>query len=146
MNIFFDIKYNQQHLLGCNGTNSEFQYSKQFRKILRSEEMIKSKIMSYITQDFQSKSDLIVGGEEWQKVVLDMQSKFANAGAIRQTVSQVFNKDGIQRLGNLWEYTDEKAFVDCQLLFREAEQKFNKTEIPQKLFSNRGVILHDVYF
>ena len=116
------------------------------KKILRSEEMIKSKIMSYITQDFQSKSDLIVGGEEWQKVVLDMQSKFAKAGAIRQTVSQVFNKDGIQRLGNLWEYTDEKAFVDCQLLFREAEQRFNKTEIPQKLFSNRGVILHDVYF
>ena len=123
-----------------------FNILKQFRKILRSEEMIKSKIMSYITQDFQSKSDLIVGGEEWQKVVLDMQSKFAKAGAIRQTVSQVFNKDGIQRLGNLWEYTDEKAFVDCQLLFREAEQQFNKTEIPQKLFSNRGVILHDVYF
>ena len=95
--------------------------------------MIKSKIMSYITQDFQSKSDLIVGGEEWQKVVLDMQSKFAKAGAIRQTVSQVFNKDGIQRLGNLWEYTDEKAFADCQLLFREAEQQFNKTEIPINL-------------
>ena len=99
--------------------------------------MIKSKIMSYITQDFQSKSDLIVGGEQWQKVVLDMQSKFAKAGAIRQTVSQVFNKDGIQRLGNLWEYKDERAFIDCQLLFREAEQKFNKTEIPRKLFSNR---------
>ena len=108
--------------------------------------MIKSQIMSYITQDFQSKSDLIVGGEEWQKAVLQMQSKFAEAGAIRQTVSQVFNKDGIQRLGNLWEYTDEKAFVACQLLFREAEQQFNKTEIPQKLFSNRGVISHDVYF
>ena len=96
--------------------------------------MIKSKIMSYITQDFQSKSDLIVGGEEWQKVVLDMQSKFAKAGAIRQTVSQVFNKDGIQRLGNLWEYTDEKAFVDCQLLFREAEQKFNKTKYHRNYF------------
>ena len=108
--------------------------------------MIKSKIMSYMTQDFQSKSDFIVGGEQWQKVVLDMQSKFAKAGAIRQTVSQFFNKDGIQRLGNLWESKDEKAFIDCQLLFREAEQKFNKTEIPQKLFSNRGVILHDVYF
>ena len=52
-----------------------FNILKQFRNILRIEEMIKSKIMSYITQDFQSKSDLIVGGEEWQKVVLDMQSK-----------------------------------------------------------------------
>ncbi len=108
--------------------------------------MIESKIMSYITQDFQSKSDLIVGGNEWQKVVLNMKSQFSEAGALRQTVSQVFNKDGIQRLGNMWEYKDEKAFVACQLLFREAEQKFNKTEIPQKLFSNRGIILHDVYF
>ena len=79
--------------------------------------MIKSKIMSYITQDFQSKSDLIVGGEEWQKVVLKMQSKFAEAGAVRQTVSQVFNKDGVQRLGNLWECSNEKSFIACQLLF-----------------------------
>ena len=108
--------------------------------------MIESKIMSYITQDFQSKSDLIVGGNEWQKVVLKMKSEFTEAGALRQTVSQVFNKDGIQRLGNMWEYKDEKAFVSCQLLFREAEQKFQETEIPQKLFSNRGIILHDVYF
>ena len=58
--------------------------------------MIKSKNMSYITQDFQSKSDLIAGGEEWQKAVLKMRSKFAKAGAIRQTVSQVFNKHGVQ--------------------------------------------------
>ena len=107
--------------------------------------MIKSKIMSYITQDFQSKSDLLVGGEEWQKVVLKMQSKFAEAGAVWQTVSQVLTKM-VLTARKLMEYTDEKAFVACQLLFREAEQQFNKTEIPQKLFSNRGVILHDVYF
>tara|TARA_B100000579_G_C22346263_1_gene627308 strand:- start:189 stop:515 length:327 start_codon:yes stop_codon:yes gene_type:complete len=108
--------------------------------------MIESKIMSYITQDFQSKSDLIVGKSAWQDVVLDMKSKFTESGALRQTVSQVFNKDGVQRLGNMWEYKDEKAFVACQLLFREAEQKFKEAEIPQKLFSNRGVILYDVYF
>ena len=108
--------------------------------------MKESKIMSYITQDFQSKSDLIVGKSAWQDVVLDMKSKFTESGALRQTVSQVFNKDGVQRLGNMWEYKDEKAFVACQLLFREAEQKFKEAEIPQKLFSNRGVILYDVYF
>ena len=108
--------------------------------------MKESKIMSYITQDFQSKSDLIVGKSAWQDVVLDMKSKFTESGALRQTVSQVFNKDGVQRLGNMWEYKDEKAFVACQLLFREAEQKFKEADIPQKLFSNRGVILYDVYF
>ena len=108
--------------------------------------MKESKIMSYITQDFKSKSDLIVGGSAWQDVVLDMKPKFTESGALRQTVSQVFNKDGVQRLGNMWEYKDEKAFVACQLLFREAEQKFKEAEIPQKLFSNRGVILYDIYF
>ena len=108
--------------------------------------MIQSKIMSYITQDFQSKSDLIVGKSAWQDAVLDMKAKFTESGALRQTVSQVFNKDGVQRLGNMWEYKDEKAFVACQLLFREAEQKFKEAEISQKLFSNRGVILYDVYF
>ena len=75
-----------------------------------------------------------------------MKSEFTEAGAVRQTVSQVFNKDGIQRLENLRECTNEKVFVACQLLFREAEQQFNKPKIPQKLFSNRGVILHEVYF
>ena len=75
-----------------------------------------------------------------------MNQNFLERVQVNGAVSQVFNKDGIQRLGNLWEDSDEKAFVACQLLFREAEQQFNKTEIPQKLFSNRGVILHDVYF
>ena len=90
--------------------------------------------MSYITQDFQSKSDLIVGGEEWQKVVLKMQSKFAEAGAVRQTVSQVFNKDGIQRLGNLWEYTDEKAFVACQLLLEKQNNSLIKLKFHRNSF------------
>ena len=36
-------------------------------------------------------------------------------------------------LGNMWEYKDEKAFIACQPLFREAEKKLDeeikKTEI-----------------
>ena len=44
----------------------------------------------------------------------------------------------------MWEYKDEKAFIDCQKLFSEAEMKFNrKTQIAVKDFSNRGVILYD---
>ena len=39
-----------------------------------------------------------------------MQSKISEAGAVRQTVSQIFYKDRIQQLGNLWEYTDEKVW------------------------------------
>ena len=44
----------------------------------------------------------------------------------------------------MWEYKDEKAFIACQKLFREAEMKFEqKVQISVKDFSNRGIILYD---
>ena len=107
--------------------------------------MSESKLMSYITTDFVSKSDMRVGAEEWQAIIEEMLPKFKKAGAIRQTVSQIWNKEGIFRLGTMWEYKDEKAFTECQKLFREAEMKFEqKTKITVKNFSNRGIILYDV--
>ena len=107
--------------------------------------MSEAKLMSYITSDFSSKSDMRVGAEEWQAIIEEMIPKFKKAGAIRQTVSQIWNKEGVFRLGTMWEYKDEKAFIECQNLFREAEKKFNqKTQIAVKDFSNRGIILYDV--
>ena len=107
--------------------------------------MNESKLMSYITSDFASKSDMKVGAEEWQAIIQEMLPKFKKAGAIRQTVSQIWNKEGVFRLGNMWEYKDEKAFIKCQELFREAEMKFDqKAQISGKNFSNRGIILYDV--
>ena len=88
--------------------------------------MSNSKLISYITSDFQTKSDMKVGAEEWQAIIQEMLPKFKKAGAIRQTVSQIWNKEGVFRLGNMWEYKDEKAFIKCQELFREAEMKFEK--------------------
>ena len=106
--------------------------------------MSDSKLMSYITSDFTSKSDMRVGAEEWQAIIQEMLPKFKKAGAIRQTVSQIWNKEGIFRLGTMWEYKDEKAFTECQKLFREAEMKFEqKVQISVKDFSNRGIILYD---
>jgi hypothetical protein len=47
----------------------------------------------------------------------------------------------------LWEYKDEKSFVQCQKIFREAEIEFKtKTGIEWKVFSNRGVIIYDVEY
>jgi hypothetical protein len=47
----------------------------------------------------------------------------------------------------MWEYKDEKSFIDCQPLFREAEAEFEKeTGIIHKLYPSRGIILHDVEF
>ena len=109
--------------------------------------MSESKLMSYITSDFTSKSDMRVGAEEWQGIIQEMLPKFKKAGAIRQTVSQIWNKEGTLRSGHLWEYKDEKAFVECQKIFKEAELEFkNKTGIVWKVFSNRGIVLYDVNY
>ena len=105
--------------------------------------MSESKLISYITSDFQTKSDMKVGEIEWEKIMNEKFEKFKKAGAIRQTVTQIWNKEGTLRLGHLWEYKDEKAFVECQKIFRDAEEEFKRrTGIVWKIFSNRGVVLY----
>ena len=46
-----------------------------------------SVLMSYIRSTFQTKSDMKVAEEEWQKIIQEMSSRFKSAGALRQTVS-----------------------------------------------------------
>ena len=109
--------------------------------------MSESKLINYITSDFQSKSDMKVGEIEWEKIMNKNFEKFKNAGALRQTVSQIWNKEGTLRLGHLWEYKDEKSFVQCQKIFREAEIEFKtKTGIEWKVFANRRVIIYNVEY
>ena len=79
------------------------------------------KLMSYITAKYSSKSDMILSEREWQEVIGKMLPRFKEAGALRQVVTQIWNQEGSFILGNLWEYADEKAFIACQELFREAE-------------------------
>ena len=81
------------------------------------------------------------------KIIQEMTPKFKKADALRQTASQVWNKEGVFRLGYTWEYKDEKSFLECQNLFREAEALFYKrTEIIRKVFANRGVLIEDIVF
>ena len=116
-------------------------------RLVGSEMCIRDRLMSYITSTFQTKSDMRVAEEEWQRIIQEMSSRFKSAGALRQTVSQVWNKEGVFMLGNMWEYKDEKAFIACQTLFREAEKKLDeRTSIVVKNFAIRGIILHDVFF
>ena len=64
-----------------------------------------------------------VGAEEWQAIIEEMLPKFKKAGAIRQTVSQIWNKEGVFRLGTMWEYKDEKAFTECQKIIQRSRKE-----------------------
>ena len=103
--------------------------------------MNESKLMSYITSDFASKSDMKVGAEEWQAIIQEMLPKFKKAGAIRQTVSQIWNKEGVFRIGRIFMYKDEKSFVACQKIFREFENE--NSDINRKISSSRGIVLDE---
>mgnify|MGYP000467173551 CR=1 FL=1 len=103
--------------------------------------MNESKLMSYITSDFSSKSDMRVGAEEWQAIIQEMLPKFKKAGAIRQTVSQIWNKEGVFRIGRIFMYKDEKAFIACQKIFREFENE--NSDINRKISSSRGIVLDE---
>ena len=106
-----------------------------------------SKLMSYITSDFQSQSDLKVGQMEWEKIMEEKFQKFKNAAALCQTVSQIWNRKGTFKLGFMWEYKDEKAFNACQKLFRIAEAEFvKKTGISWRITPTRGIVLADMQF
>ena len=102
------------------------------------------KLMSYIKAKYSSKSDMMLFEREWQEVISKMPSRFKEAGALRQVVTQIWNQEGRFILGNLWEYADEKAFIACQELFREAEAAHSEsTGVSSIILPSRGVILHD---
>ena len=90
-----------------------------------------SKLMSYITSDFQSQSDLKVGQMEWEKIMEEKFQKFKNAGALRQTVSQIWNKEGTLRLGHLWEYKMKNLLCNVKKFLEKL-----KLNLKQKLVLN----------
>ena len=72
------------------------------------------KLMSYNTDDFQSKAHMEMFIAEIEKNVDAMGDQMRDAGLLSFTVTQVWNKQGKFRIGTYWAYRDEKAFIDCQ--------------------------------
>ena len=58
-------------------------------------------LMSYIVCDMLSKSDQTVAHDAWVKITEEMSDRFKSAGATRQTVSQIWNREGTFKLGFL---------------------------------------------
>ena len=76
--------------------------------------MTETKLISYIITDFISKSEMRMTEISWQEIINKYEEKFKKAGALRQTISRIWDKDNVYRLGHLWEYKDDNAFKECQ--------------------------------
>ncbi len=61
---------------------------------------------------------------------------------LRFSITRVWNKEGVFRIGYLFEYRDEKAYKDCQEIWQDIEKNM-KSETVVKVFANRGIVVED---
>ena len=99
------------------------------------------KLMSYNTDDFQSKAHMEMFIAEIEKNVDAMGDQMSDAGLLSFTVTQVWNKQGKSQLGWLFEYSDPDAYKKCQPIFKQMEADFG--DIEMQLTAYRGVVLEE---
>ena len=107
--------------------------------------MKKSKLINFTTQDFVSEKELELKLYRWYKVKDKYIPKLKANGLLRVVTTKIWNKEGISRLGHLFEYEDEKAYKKCQPIFEEIERKEKEDQLI-KVFANRGIILEEYDF
>ena len=107
--------------------------------------MKKSKLFNYTTQDFVSEKELELKLFRWNNIKDKYLSKLKANGILRIVTTKVWNKEGVSRLGHLFEYEDDKAYQKCQPIFQEIERNEKKDQLI-KVFGNRGVVLEEYDF
>ncbi len=96
------------------------------------------KLMSYNQIDFQSKFHLEAELNRMEGLVKETRDKFREAGLLSFTVTQIWNKQGNNRLGIYFSYRDEKAFVACQKILNGVPQD---VENPAIVNADRGIVV-----
>ena len=107
--------------------------------------MKKSKLINYTTQDFVSEKELELKLFRLNNLKDKYLPKLKANGILRIVTTKVWNKEGVSRLGHLFEYEDDKAYQKCQPIFQEIERNEKKDQLI-KVFGNRGVVLDEYDF
>ena len=76
-----------------------------------------SKLINYTTREFMSDNELeLYAKKRWNfysKVIEEFKKQ-----ECYESFNRIWNKEGVARVGILFEHRDEKAFVACQTLVR----------------------------
>ena len=107
--------------------------------------MTDAKLINFSTADFGSKADMELRLITWNEEKENYLPKLKANGMLRFTTMRVWNKEGVFRLGYLFEYKDEEAYKKCQFIWQEIEKNM-KIRSPVKVFANRGIVLDDSKF
>ena len=82
--------------------------------------MTTSKLINYTTREFVSENELeLYAAKQDQIFTSEVIEEFKKAGMLRRVLTKLWNKEGVHRVGILFEYRDEKAFAACQSLLEK---------------------------
>ena len=102
-----------------------------------------SKLINYTTREFMSDNELELYAKKQDEIFTPkVIEEFKKAGMLRRVLTRIWNKEGVARVGILFEYKDEKAFVACQTLLDKYHAPQVKTFV-NKVVGSRGIVLHE---
>ena len=100
-------------------------------------------LINYTTRDFISKAELELYISKQDNIFTEnVISEFKKAGMVRRVVTRIWNREGAFRVGILFEYTDEKAYKDCQKLL-EKYYLHHLKDFNTKVVGSRGIVVHE---
>ena len=101
-----------------------------------------SKLINYTTREFMSDNELELYAKKQDEIFTPkVIEEFKKAGMLRRVLTRIWNKEGVARVGILFEYKDEKAFVACQKLLNGIPENEDN---PSIVNADRGiVVLHE---
>ena len=91
--------------------------------------MRKSKLINFTTQDFVSEKELELKLFRWDKIKNKYIPKLKANGLLRLVTCKIWNKKGINRLGHLFEYEDEKAYNNVSPYSKKLKKKKKKISL-----------------
>ena len=102
-----------------------------------------SKLINYTTREFMSDNELELYAKKQDEIFTPkVIEEFKKAGMLRRVLTRIWNKEGVARVGILFEYRDEKAFAACQSLLEKHYIPMVKTFIT-KVVGSRGIVVHE---
>ena len=108
-------------------------------------ETAESKLMSFVTADLICQSHLDKTLSTWDSIINDMEKEFVKSKVIRHSVTKIWNKDGIYRIGFLWECPDHESYLKTQVLIKEVKKRFEKERSKfVKYYPYRGITISSI--
>ena len=106
-------------------------------------QMTNTTMINYSTRDFATKEQLELYLLRQEKAFSPEVIKlFTDAGMLRRAVTQIWNKEQSYRVGIVFEYRDQDAYVACQALLEEHYLPAVEG-LTTKVVGSRGVIVHE---